>query len=102
MANIIITTTAKTFKIESGATYLNAIGSPLVRKKRNEITGVYFSKDSTYICIEIEGIKDFLVAPTTIINANGMPINVIVDSIDGVALVTLQDIFDNFSIIMEV
>lgn len=102
MANIVITSTAKTFKVQSGLIYANAIGTPLVVKKRSDITGVYYSKTNDFICVEINGIKDFLVAPASILNANGSPINVIVDSINGIPLISLQAIFDNFVVLMEV
>ena len=102
MSNIIITSTAKTFKVESGVNFLDAIGATFAVKKRSDITAVYINKTSDLVCVQINGLKDFLIAPTTLYNDSGEALNILVDSINGINLVTLQDIFDNFSILMEV
>jgi hypothetical protein len=104
MANITITSTAHSFTVNAGnASYKKAIGTTEVTIRRDAIKKVYYSFEDTYVCVEIDGIKDFLVAPTTLfktVNGELQPLNVVVDSIDGVALTTLEIIKAEFSKLM--
>jgi hypothetical protein len=101
MANIVITTDSNNFTVISNV-YLNAVGSPKVTMSRRDIEKVYFNKESTYIVVEIKGIQDFLVSPTTVFSVEGKPITVVVDSIDALPMTTLEEIYQAFSTLKNV
>jgi hypothetical protein len=105
MANITITSTVNSFTVVAGnINYKKVIGTNEVTIRRDAIKKVYYSFEDNYVCVEIDGVKDFLVAPTTLfktVNGELQPLNVIVDSIDGVALTTLEIIKSEFSKLMQ-
>jgi hypothetical protein len=92
MANIVITTTAKSIIVDFGIyATSNSVDGTKASYKRDDLSIPYIAKDGTHVIVKM---KDFITTNNWKLSHNHVDNDCfVVDSIDGVAPTSVEDLF---------